>query len=128
MQLAFVEDSDEDFALFSRVFKNFGELRRWPSAEAALQAFLDDAPELRDLDALVVDLHLPGMDGIELIEWARAQPGGDVPTVCVLSSSQSPTDVGRATRAGADGYLLKPDDVTGLRALPAQLAAIVERR
>jgi len=128
MQLAFIEDSDEDFALLSRVFKACGTLRRWPTAEAALDAFRDGNPQLDAVDALVVDLNLPGMDGIELIESARALPGGQVPIVCVLSSSRAPVDVARATRAGADGYLVKPEDVSGLRALPAQLAAIAEQR
>lgn len=128
MQLAFVEDSDEDFALFQRVFRQHGPLRRWPSAEAALQSFREGDPELQSLDGLVVDLHLPGMDGIELIETARALPGGARPMVCVLSSSQSAFDVGRATRAGADGYLLKPDNIAGLRELPAQIEALAQQR
>lgn len=128
MQIAFIEDSDEDFALLARVFKGHGEIRRWSDAETALQAFRDGETDLHELDTLVVDLHLPGMDGIELIASARALPGGDAPTVCVLSSSQTPVDVGRATTAGADGYLLKPDDVGGLRELPARLAEIAKRR
>ena len=128
MQLAFIEDSDEDFALFQRVFSRCGPLIRWSSGEAALDAIRDGEVELSAIDALLVDLNLPGMDGAQLIESARALPGGTDLLVCVLSSSQSAADIGRATRAGADGYLVKPEDVTGLRALPGQLAAIAELR
>jgi CheY-like chemotaxis protein len=128
MQLAFIEDSDEDFALFQRVFKQCGSLIRWSSGEAALTAFRGGGVDLRGIDALLVDLNLPGMDGVQLIESARALPGGSVPLVCVLSSSQSAADIARATRAGADGYLVKPEDVAGLRGLPRQLAAMAELR
>lgn len=122
--LGIIEDSDEDFAMFSRVFSRCGEIMRWPDAEAALEAFRNGTPDLRGLRAVVVDLNLPGMDGAELIEAARALPGGDVPLFCVLSSSGRPSDRRRAKEAGADGYLVKPNDIAGLRALPTQMAEI----
>lgn len=126
--LAIIEDSDEDFAMFSRVFASYGSIRRWPDAEAALEAFRSGDPELAALTALVVDLHLPGMDGLELIEAARALPGGKGPVVCVLSSSSRPSDIRRAEEVGADGYLVKPNDLAGLRALPAKVAEIAASR
>lgn len=126
--LAIVEDSDEDFAMFERVFSEFGQIVRWPDAEAALDAFRDGDPALTDVTALVVDLNLPGMDGCELVQAARALPGGDAPVICMLSSSERPSDMRRAEEVGADGYLVKPDDLAGLRALPGRIAEIAAQR
>lgn len=126
-RIGIVEDSDEDYALLQRVFKADGSLRRWPDAESALAAF-EDGEVFGELTTLLVDLNLPGIDGFELITRVRALPGGAAPLVCVLSSSGRPTDMRRAEEAGADGYLVKPADVAGLKALPAKIAALAAKR
>ncbi len=126
--LAFIEDSDEDFVMFRRVFSKCGAIERWADAETALAAFSDGTVDLAELYLLVVDLSLPGMDGCQLIERARALPGGDKPAVCVLSSSARASDRARAIEAGADGYLVKPSDLAGLRALPERMAEIAAAR
>lgn len=126
-KLGIVEDSDEDFAMFRRVFGSVASIQRWADGESAIRSF-EDGFELSRLTTLIVDLNLPGMDGFELIERVRALPDGDAPTVCVLSSSTRPQDMRRAEEVGADGYLVKPADIAGLRALPAKVAEIIERR
>lgn len=65
-------------------------------------ALLGDHP---DLDVVVLDLMMPGMQGLDaLSEFGRARP--DLPVV-VLSSSEDPQDVRRALAAGALGYVPK---------------------
>lgn len=125
--IGIVEDSDEDYALLQRVFKGHGPLRRWADAESALAAF-EGGAIFDELTTLLVDLNLPGIDGFELIARVRALPNGHDPLVCVLSSSGRPTDMRRAEDAGADGYLVKPADVAGLKALPAKIAELAARR
>lgn len=126
--LAIVEDSDVDYAMFERVFNASVPITRWASAEAALASFEANDPGLADLVLLVVDLHLPGIDGAELIERARAREGGDVPTMCVLSTSKRPADQERAIASGANGYFVKPDTLAELRTLPERLAAVTAAR
>lgn len=63
-------------------------------------------------DVLLMDLHMPGHDGIEAIRQLREE-GVDIPIVA-LTVSDSEEDMARALRAGARGYLLKsmePDEV-----------------
>ncbi|MBI4208018.1 MAG: response regulator [Betaproteobacteria bacterium] len=63
-------------------------------------------------DVLVMDLHMPGGDGIEAIRQLREE-GVELPIVA-LTVSDSEEDMARALRAGARGYLLKsmePDEV-----------------
>jgi DNA-binding NarL/FixJ family response regulator len=63
-------------------------------------------------DVVIMDLRLPGMDGIETINSLRNE-FGDVPIV-VLSSYNSDADISRAIQACASGYLLKDMPVTRL--------------
>src|SRR5208337_1881108 len=59
----------------------------------------------RDLDAVVLDLAMPGMDGMAALpEFGRRRP--DLPVI-VLSSSEDPRDVRRALGSGALGYVPK---------------------
>lgn len=72
------------------------------------------APTLREHkpDLLVLDLRMPGTDGLTLLRSLRAE-GIDTPTL-VLTMSDSEQDLAAALRAGARGYLLKdmePEDV-----------------
>lgn len=124
VHLGFVEDSDAEFSLLARVFRERGTLTRWASAEDALDAIRRGSPALTDIDVLIVDLHLPGLDGIEFVRAVRELPGGSVPTISMLTSSDRSRDIDRAADAGADGYLVKPADLAGLRELPARVAAI----
>ena len=58
--------------------------------------------------ALVTDLHLPFMDGFELIERVRRQPRLAGLPVVVVSGDSDPRSPGRALRLGADAYYAKP--------------------
>ncbi|NRQ39992.1 response regulator transcription factor [Nonomuraea sp. NN258] len=62
------------------------------------------AAELRP-DLVLMDLRMPGMDGVTAIRELRARTGGDGPRVLVLTTFD--TDVLPALEAGASGYLLK---------------------
>ena len=76
-----------------------------------------------DFDVVVLDLALPGIDGLEVLRRARAR-GSDVP-VLVLTASGETADRVRGLNAGADDYLPKPFDLTEL---VARLRAIGRRR
>ncbi|MDB5514887.1 MAG: DNA-binding response regulator [Tardiphaga sp.] len=58
-----------------------------------------------DLDAIILDLRMPGMDGFQAISvFGRKRP--DLPVI-VLSSSEDPQDARRAMACGALGYVPK---------------------
>ncbi len=65
-------------------------------------------------DLLVLDLRMPGIDGLTLLRRMRAE-GCDTPVV-ILTMSDAEDDLAAALRAGVRGYLLKdmePEDVIG---------------
>lgn len=67
-------------------------------------AALEKSSELEP-NVLVLDLHLPEMDGIAVLEALRRRKRR--PNVLVLSGSEDPRDIVRALRAGALGFALK---------------------
>jgi CheY-like chemotaxis protein len=58
---------------------------------------------------VLLDVHMPGASGLEVLAWLRAQPGclGQIPTV-VLTASEDEADIDGAFAAGATSYLVKP--------------------
>lgn len=63
-------------------------------------------------DVLILDLNMPGTDGITLMQQLRTEDF-DLP-ILILTLSEAEDDLARALRAGANGYLLKsmePDEV-----------------
>jgi DNA-binding NarL/FixJ family response regulator len=68
--------------------------------EEAVEAYRTHRPDL-----VIMDLRLPGMDGIQTINALRREFGPVV--VLVLSTYAADDDVYRAIQAGASGYLLK---------------------
>jgi two-component system NarL family response regulator len=70
------------------------------TAEEALQLIDAEQP-----DVLLLDLRMPGMNGIELLKVIRAKPLP--PRSVVLTSYESDEEIYRAIEAGAQGYLLK---------------------
>lgn len=78
-------------------------------------------------DCMLVDLVLPGVDGIELCSRAarlRRQGGGDF-LLAMLSSREGKADLIRGLDAGADLFLGKAQDVALIR---AKLGALLRRR
>ena len=57
---------------------------------------------------VLLDLHLPGKSGLEVLAWLRQQPTlKDLPVV-VLSASNRANDVNRAYDLGINSYVIKP--------------------
>lgn len=65
-------------------------------------------------DLLLLDIKLPGYTGLEIIGWARSQPGLARLRIIILTSSERMRDINDAYRLGANSFLLKPYDFADL--------------
>ncbi|MDP9114673.1 MAG: response regulator [Acidobacteriota bacterium] len=82
-------------------------LRIVRTAEEALHCLgQDHAAE--DICAVITDLHLPSMDGFELIEALRSCPERGTLPILVISGDSDPRTPSRLKALGADAYFQKP--------------------
>jgi FixJ family two-component response regulator len=104
-RIVHIVDDDDAVRDSMRVFlESFGmSVRDYASAHDFLGA--DGAD---DKGCLVLDLHMPGMNGLELLEMLRGR-GSDVPAI-VVTGRGDPVLKERARRAGALVLLDKPVD------------------
>jgi DNA-binding response OmpR family regulator len=83
-----------------------GSVADGPAALAAARA---DLPDLA-----VLDVSMPGTTGLEVCTALRDDPATAGIRVLLLSAGASLDDVARGLAAGADAYLAKPFQVSGL--------------
>src|SRR5262249_32177097 len=79
-----------------------------------------------DYDVIILDLMLPGLDGLSLLEKVRRQEGerGDV-HVLILTAKDTTDDRVKGLKSGADDYLVKP---FAFEELLARVQALTRRR
>ena len=80
------------------------------TAEQALEILRDDA-----VAALITDIDLPAMDGLELIRRVRAEPRMAALPIVVTSADADPATHERALRLGANAFFSKPYSPFALR-------------
>jgi DNA-binding response OmpR family regulator len=78
---------------------------------------------VNDYDAIILDLMLPGMDGLSVCRKLREDAGRDTP-VLMLTARDTQQDKITGLDSGADDYLVKPFDI---RELEARLRALLRR-
>ena len=109
-----VEDNPDDEALTLRALRMSGVDHRVAVARDGVEAieYLSGAGgEARPRPALVLlDMKLPKVDGLQVLERIRGNPATELLPVVVLSTSQDEHDIRGAYRKGANSYIHKPVD------------------
>ena len=84
-----------------------------------------DALELAAYDTVIVDLHMPGISGVDLLKQLRIMEAGGGPRtpVLVLSADVTPDAIARCQQAGARAFLAKPIVATQLLDVLAEIAS-----
>ena len=120
LNIALVEDNEAHALLTEHVLSDIGQAKKLqvrvvviPDGDSAV-SFLrtespyDDPREYPRPDIVLLDLNLPGTDGIDVLRIARSIPEVDLVPIVILSSSESRDDMRKAYRAGANAYVVKP--------------------
>jgi CheY-like chemotaxis protein len=117
-----VEDTDEDIQLMGYAFEEAGigaTLRAVTHGQAAID-YLSGTGKYADRTAfplphlILLDLKMPGLDGVELLRWIRtASVCKNIPVI-VLTSSAQEQDVEAVYSAGANAFVTKPSGVLEL--------------
>jgi CheY-like chemotaxis protein len=89
-------------------------------AESAFEAI-----HLRRPEVVLMDIQLPGIDGLELTRRLKADPGTRDIVVIAVTAYAMKGDQDKALAAGCDDYITKPIDT---RSLPDTIARHLARR
>ena len=121
-----IEDSDDHAELVRRALQSSAarhNLVRFEDGEQAL-SYLITAPEaesnLAKCAVILLDLSLPGVSGIEVLQALRGHDKTVCPVV-VLTTSAGCEDIAAAYANGARAYCVKPVDLTSFRELVQDL-------
>ncbi|MFH0823056.1 MAG: response regulator transcription factor, partial [Pseudomonadota bacterium] len=90
------------------------------SGERGLSLALEDVPDL-----VVLDLMLPGIDGLEVCRALRADPSTAQVSILMLTAKTEDSDIVAGLELGADDYITKPFSP---RVLLARIKATLRRR
>lgn len=110
MRLLLIEDDTSLAQGIRTALKPEGYTVDWlADGRQALQAIQNEV-----FDLLLLDLGLPGLDGLSLLKKIRAE--GKALPVLILTARDAVADRIAGLDAGADDYLIKPFDITELKA------------
>jgi PAS domain S-box-containing protein len=107
----YVEDNPANLRLVERIVAQRGDIRLL-SARGGREG-LDLALQYRP-DLVLLDLHLPDMNGAEVLQRLQADPATAEVPVVMVSADATPGQIERLHAAGAHDYLTKPFDLARL--------------
>lgn len=116
LRLLGVDDSPANLSVLRALLSTTGfTLETVTDGPAALEALTAAAAAGQPFDAVLMDVVMPGMDGLECTRRIRALPGalGQVPVIPVTASS-FPEDIAACHAAGMTGHVPKPVERVGL--------------
>ena len=112
MRVIFADDDPIARALLSAVLEELGHAAvGFEDGESAWDAYRAEPTPL-----VIVDLRMPGLDGLELCQRIRAHEAGPATFVLVVTAHDDPPALKAVLDAGADDYIAKPGSPTSLRA------------
>jgi CheY-like chemotaxis protein len=105
-----VEDNDMNMQLVEFLLEEGGyDIMKATSGEEALEVTRDSSGVPPDL--ILMDIHLPGMDGLSVVRAMKEEPRTSAVPILALTAHAMRGDKDRFLEAGCDGYISKPIDV-----------------
>jgi DNA-binding response OmpR family regulator len=104
-ELVLVADDDDDILLLvtTRLRRDGFEVVQASSGDRALELAREKRPRLA-----VLDIGMPGLDGLEVLEQIRADEDLREMRVLLLTAKAQESDVRHGYETGADAYVKKP--------------------
>lgn len=108
LTIVYIEDNLANLELVTRILEQHGDPTLVPAMQGGLGVELATSYQP---DLVLLDLHLPDMDGDEVLRRLQAdERTRDIP-VLILSADATPSQVDRLRAAGAADYVTKPLDL-----------------
>jgi CheY-like chemotaxis protein len=120
-RILIVDDNATNLKLVAYLMKAHGyDVDSALDAEGAIEAIGRQRPEV-----ILMDIQLPGIDGLELTRRLKADPGTRDIIIIAVTAYAMKGDQDKALAVGCDDYITKPIDT---RALPDTIARHLARR
>lgn len=114
VDILLVDDNPNDQELTLRALRKYNANLRVHVAHDGAEAleFMRHAhrPPLMHPRVILLDLKLPKVDGLEVLQRLRADPEWRTTPVVMLTSSREERDVAESYRLGVNSYIVKPVD------------------
>ena len=116
MKTLIVEDDSTSRLFLEEILSPYGRCDSVSDGKQALRAFKLAWETGEPHDLILLDIMLPGMDGLETlnairkIEAERGRPGSEKVKVIMATAISSPKDIFMAALDECDGYFVKPLD------------------
>jgi len=118
IDLVLVEDNIHDARIFQRIVKKeqLTDSMIWlKDGEDAVNELVRDRKWIPKL--IILDIKLPKVSGLEILEQLRTQETTKTLPVIILSSSNQQIDIQKAYDLGVNGFVTKPDNYAELKEL-----------
>ena len=121
MKHIWIVDDDEEMSRAVRLMVKLldGETTAFLNARSAAQAVLDG----RRPDLFILDINMPEVTGLDLLEFLRRREATKNLPVVMLSTEASDVMIDRAKSLGADAYVSKPVTIEELERAMAEAFA-----
>ena len=104
VRILVIDDDDDDVEMVDRALMEAGYISLIAhSGEEAMRI-----AEIQQPDLVLLDLHMPRMNGYEVAATIREMPGLEETRIVAVTGSSG--DEARVAAAGFDGYITKPID------------------
>lgn len=99
-----VDDEEEILRLYNTFLKFNGyDIHTVENAEACIDYLMQE-----QVDIILLDVNMPGIDGLRLLEMIRAQPKCKETPIIMISARGDESTVKKAAQIGCDNFIVKP--------------------
>jgi two-component system cell cycle response regulator len=102
-RILIVDDEPQACQILSRLIRHLGHETAWRTGGAEALAYVDETP----VDLLILDVMMPGMDGMEVLRRIRTDPKTAQMRVVMFSAVADRNFIAEAIRKGATDYWVK---------------------
>jgi two-component system, sensor histidine kinase and response regulator len=114
-----VDDFPDTLVLYEAILTDDGHRVR--TAQSGIEALRQ--VDQREPELVLLDVSMPGLDGVEVLRRLRARRGGGPSVIMLTAARREPHAIEAGLKEGADAYLTKPIDS---RELMARVRAALE--
>ncbi len=110
-KIVIIEDEPDTAEMYAEMMRISGyEVVKFFGGSSAVAQIADQKPS-----AVVLDLMMPDISGLEVLQYMKAEPNlSDIPVI-IVSAKTLPTDIEEGLKAGASVYLTKPVSFSDLK-------------